>query len=126
MLPRLNDANFESAIRSRTPILVTFTAPGRCPRCVEQKVDLEKLAELGVPCFVVDIEQPDSQMAARAGGGERGQWVPYHRVYANGQSLQEKMGKRPLDELKSIFLAGMKAMSSPAVTLQRFAASFGR
>jgi thioredoxin-like negative regulator of GroEL len=96
MLPRLNDKTFGAAIRSSRPIMVVFTAPQRCPHCREQKPALEEIVELGVPVYLVDVEQPDTAHIEATIGG-RG--VPFAKMYSNGQLLSERLGMMSASQL---------------------------
>lgn len=111
MLPRLNDATFSAMIESATPILVCFSAPKRCPRCSEQKPALEALAASGIPVYVLDIEQPDSQETERKLGG-RG--VPFSKVYAYGQLLNEKKGLTSAVDLRDVYMQGKRLAARAA------------
>lgn len=100
LVPRLTDATFDRAIASPTPILVTFSAPKRCPHCRAQKPALERLAAEGYPVYVLDVEQADSQGIEKRLGG-RG--VPFHKLYARGRLLLEKVGQLDAPALEDLF-----------------------
>ena len=100
-LQHLTDATFERTItQADAPILVTFTAPVRCPACRQQKPALEALAFEGYPVFVVDVEKPDSAYVERTWGG-RG--VPFHKLYSRGKLLLEHLGVLSAQEILQLF-----------------------
>jgi len=112
-IARLNDATFERTIaRAQSPILVTFTAPVRCPGCRWQKPAIEALALDGYPVFIVDVEQEDSQQVEARFGG-RG--VPYHNLYSRGQLVTdangpvEHLGPLEAQKLLELFERGAQA-----------------
>lgn len=128
MIPRLNDMSFGPMTRSTTPVMIVFTAPKRCHLCVKQKAALEQLQAEGIPVYVLDVEQPDTQDTERRIGG-RG--VPFTKVYAHGQLLNERKGLASAAELRDVYEQGRRLLPRAARgqapgTVSGMLAGFGR
>ncbi len=127
MIARLTDATFERTIaQAASPILVTFTAPVRCPACRQQKAALEALAYDGYPVYIVDVEQADSAKVEAKFGG-RG--VPFHKFYSRGRLVLEQIGLQNAQQLLELFAKANKAVMPKRggyVSLGGFLGGFGR
>lgn len=122
-LLRLNDITFPSTITSSQPVLVSFGAPKRCPKCPKQKPALEELAKYGLPVFYVDIEQADT---AKVSANRDDPRVPLHRVYADGQLLAQHVGLTEGDVLETLLFEAEQTLKSQKRRPGNAVGSFGR
>lgn len=120
ILPRLTDETFDRVVKeTRVPLLVTFSAPVRCPACREQKPALLGLAGDGYPVAWVDVEQPDSRRIVEIVAGKG---VPKHRVYSRGKITAEHLGILDQARLFELLTKGHRR----AVGLAGVLGGFGR
>ena len=120
ILPRLTDETFDHVVKeTRVPLLVTFSAPVRCPACREQKPALLGLAGDGYPVAWVDVEQPDSHRIVQLVAGKG---VPKHRVYSRGKITAEHLGMLDQARLFELLTKGHQR----AVGLAGVLGGFGR
>jgi thioredoxin-like negative regulator of GroEL len=127
-IPRLTDATFAEATGG-SPVLVTFSAPTKCPKCPLQVPAMEQaIRERGIPVYHVDVEKEDSAATAQARpaylgtpknkDGTKGTprmvpdfRVPAHYVYANGRPIAILTGITDVEDLEGLYEHGSRVAS---------------
>jgi thiol-disulfide isomerase/thioredoxin len=106
-LIRLNDVSFPETVNQSKPVLISYGAPKKCPKCPKQKPALEELAEQGLPVYYVDIEQMDSISAGESREDRR---VPIHQIWVNGSRLAQHVGLTSADVLETLLFTAEQTL----------------